>query len=106
MDIDLNDLDLSELKSLEKKVGNAIESFDQKKRGEALAAVKAIAGEYGYKLEDLIANGSTIKTKTKAAPKYAHPEDEKLTYSGRGRRPAWLIQLLNAGHQLDDFLIK
>jgi DNA-binding protein H-NS len=106
MDVDLNELDLDDLKSLQKKVATAIDNFEQKKRDEALAAAKAIASEHGFKLEDLMGDAPSKKTKTKAAPKYAHPENSELTWSGRGRKPAWIIEHLEAGQTLDDLLIK
>ena len=106
MDIDLNELDLDELKSLQKQVAKAIENFEQRKRDEALAAAKAIASEHGFKLEDLMGGTPSKKTKTKAAPKYAHPENSELTWTGRGRKPVWIIEHLEAGQSLDDLLIK
>jgi DNA-binding protein H-NS len=39
------------------------------------------------------------------ALKYRHPESPELTWSGRGRRPAWIRDALEAGRQLADFEI-
>ncbi|CUH70082.1 DNA binding protein, nucleoid-associated [Thalassovita autumnalis] len=106
MDIDLDELDLDELKSLQKKVTKAIDNFEKRKRDEALEAAKAIASEHGFKLEDLMGDAPSKKSKTKSEPKYAHPENSELTWTGRGRKPAWIIEHLEAGESLDELLIK
>lgn len=39
------------------------------------------------------------------APKYRHPENPELTWSGRGRRPGWIRDAVGAGRSLSDFEI-
>ncbi len=34
------------------------------------------------------------------APKYRHPENTEITWSGRGRKPAWIVEGLEAGKSL------
>lgn len=41
----------------------------------------------------------------RVAPKYRDPANEGSTWSGRGFRPRWLIEKLEAGGRLEDFLI-
>ncbi|SRR5260370_29195819 len=38
-------------------------------------------------------------------PKYRNPDDPSETWSGRGKQPRWLVVLLSAGKQIDDFRI-
>jgi len=38
-------------------------------------------------------------------PKYRNPDNSSETWSGRGKQPRWLVALLNAGRQIDDFRI-
>jgi DNA-binding protein H-NS len=38
-------------------------------------------------------------------PKYRNPLSPSETWSGRGKRPRWLIRALNSGHKIDDFKI-
>jgi DNA-binding protein H-NS len=105
MDINLDGLNLNELKSLEKRVAVTILNFEQKKRDEALTAAKQIAQEHGFKLEDLMSNSVKIP-KTKAEPKYQHPENEEFTWTGRGRKPNWFIEFIESGGSPDSILIK
>lgn len=103
-DIDLNALSLAELKQLEKNVTKAIASFEDRRKAEARTAAEAVAKEHGFSLGDLVEAASARKTAT-VAPKYRHPENPELTWSGRGRKPAWIVGGLEAGKSLEDFAI-
>ena len=41
----------------------------------------------------------------KVKPKFRNPNRPYETWSGRGKQPRWLVKLLAAGKQLDDFRI-
>ena len=102
-DIDWNALSLEELKDIQRKATKAIQTFEDRKKRAALAAVEAKASELGFTLKDLV--GSAGPKTTKSPPKYVHPENPALTWTGRGRQPGWIKDGLQAGKTLDDFLI-
>lgn len=103
-DIDLNALSLAELKQLEKNVAKAIASFEDRRKAEARAAAEAVAKEHGFALGDLV-DATSSRKRAPSAPKYRHPENPDITWSGRGRKPAWIVEGLNAGKSLEDFAI-
>jgi DNA-binding protein H-NS len=104
--VDLQDMSLDELKRLQKDVAKAIEDFEERRRREALVAVEEKAREMGFTLAELTGASGTKKSgKTKSPPKYQHPENPALTWTGRGRKPDWIKEGLEAGKSLDDFLI-
>ena len=41
----------------------------------------------------------------KVLPKYCNPLAPSETWSGRGKRPRWLVAALKTGHRLDEFKI-
>jgi DNA-binding protein H-NS len=41
----------------------------------------------------------------KVLPKYYNPLSPSETWSGRGRKPRWLVAALKTGHKLDEFKI-
>ncbi len=41
----------------------------------------------------------------KVLPKYCNPLAPSETWSGRGKRPRWLVAALETGHKLDEFEI-
>ena len=104
-DIDLNNMSLSDLKKLQKNVTKAIDGYQDRQRKDALAAAEAAAKELGYTLADLTGLSSK-KSKTFTAPKYRHPENAEMTWTGRGRQPEWMKSALENGHSKDEFLIE
>ena len=95
-DYDLEALTLSELKKMQKDVAKAISTYEDRHKAEARAKLEAIAKEMGYSLAELI--GIEVKaTRAPALAKYRHPENAALTWSGRGRKPQWFADHINAG---------
>jgi len=103
-DIDLDELSLPELKKLEKDVAKAIATYEERQMAEARAEAEAVAKKFGFSLNQLV---DTVPAKIKAAPepKYRHPENPSITWSGRGRKPGWVSEGLAAGKTLADFAI-
>lgn len=102
-DIDWDALSLKELKDIQKKAAKAIETFESRKKQEALSALEKKASELGFSLKDLLGKATTKATKS--TPKYAHPANPDLTWTGRGRQPQWIKDGLKAGKKLEDFAI-
>lgn len=96
---DLTNLSVDELMALQKDVAMAIKDADVKRRKDAMAAVEKAAADHGFTLKELLSDKKD--TKSKATAKYRHPENPELTWSGRGRKPKWFVEALEAGHTLD-----
>lgn len=104
MDIDYNGLTLAQLKEINRKSAAAIASFEQRARKDAIAKATEIAKAAGFgSIEDMIS--SQPAKAGKVEPKYRHPENLDLTWTGRGRKPGWIVEALDAGKSLDDFAI-
>ncbi|WP_127902295.1 H-NS family nucleoid-associated regulatory protein [Solirhodobacter olei] len=99
--LDLNTLDLPELKQLQKDVAKAIDNFESRKKAEAVAALEAQAKELGFSLADL-AGVTTGRKRGAGAPKYRHPENPDLTWTGRGRKPKWIEAHIAAGKDIKE----
>jgi DNA-binding protein H-NS len=50
--------------------------------------------------------GIARKTRRPPKPKYRSTANKQLTWSGRGRSPAWVREWVGSGKKLDDLLIK
>ncbi|NEY92052.1 H-NS histone family protein [Tabrizicola oligotrophica] len=95
-DFNLEALSLKELQQLQKDLAKAISTYEDRQKAEARAKLDAIAKEMGYSLADLI--GVEVKSsRAPAVAKYRHPENAALTWSGRGRKPQWFADHINAG---------
>ena len=103
-DYDLEALSLGEQKKLQKDVAKAISTFEDRQKAEARAKVEALAREMGYSLAELVGT-ETKSARAPAAAKYRHPENPALTWSGRGRKPQWFVEALEAGRTASDLAI-
>jgi len=103
-DYDLNPLTLKELKQLSKDVAKAISSYEDRQKAEALARVDAVAKEMGYSLSELIGI-ERKKLRAPAVPKFLHPENPSMTWSGRGRKPRWFVDALATGKTEEELSI-
>lgn len=104
MTVDISNLSLKELKKLHKDVSAAIETYSERKRQEALAELEAVARDKGFTLAELTGVSGKKKSKPVVA-KYVNPADPAQKWSGRGRKPRWVTDLLASGKHLSDFEI-
>jgi DNA-binding protein H-NS len=103
-DYDLEALSLSELKKMQKDVAKAISTYEDRQKAEARAKVAVLARELGYSLAELV--GTEMKSaRAPIATKYRHPENPALTWSGRGRKPQWFVEAMEAGKTASDLAI-
>lgn len=101
--LNLDELSLKELKAHQKAVEKAIASFAEREKSAARAKVEALAKELGYDVAELF--DLPRKGKRVSEPKYRHPENASLSWSGRGRKPQWFSDWLNAGKSANDLKI-
>ena len=91
----LEEMSLEELKDLQKTVSRAIRGFEARRRNQALAAAQDAAKTHGFSLAELM--GQLKIPRPKQPPKYRHPENPELTWSGMGRQPKWYKEAIDAG---------
>lgn len=95
--IKLDDLSLSELKTLEKDVARAIADFSGRKKAAALSALEEHAKSLGFSLAELTGKKRRKTRAGTGGAKYRHLENAELTWSGIGRKPAWFKAALASG---------
>ena len=100
--IDPTALDRDELVQLSRDVEKALKSYEKRKRDEALREMELVAQKHGIALKDVVQGGPKRSVQV---PKYKHPENPALTWSGRGRQPAWFKEAMDAGRSRDDLLV-
>lgn len=88
-----------DLQDFQAKLSAAIEQRKEKDKSDLRAKMEALASEHGVLLDDFLANPPK---KIKAA-KYKNPANSRQVWAGRGRKPNWLLELLNAGRNLEEF---
>jgi DNA-binding protein H-NS len=106
--VNVDKLSLKELVDLESKVQKAIAAARDRERTELKKKVADLAETHGFSVAELF--GATrgrgaIKGKSVGVAKYANPENKSDTWTGRGRKPNWLVERLKKGAKLVDFEI-
>ena len=97
-------MSLEDLRNLRTQIDRAISSYETRRRKEAMAALERTARELGFNLNELTSPSSRGRRggAGEGQAKYAHPENPSQTWSGRGRRPRWVSEMLENGGNLQD----
>ena len=101
--MEIDSMSLKELRDLRSKVDRAINTFEDRRKHDAISAAEEAAKAHGFSLAQL--TGGKARTSQTVVPKYAHPENPELTWTGRGRKPRWLAEALDQGKSLEDMKI-
>ncbi len=115
------------LKRLQERVQAEIGKRSEKNRENVLRQLQRVAKQHGFDLAALVGaersgTGSKVPSKRstrnprsrgsqridkrrKVAAKYRHPQQENLTWTGRGRKPRWVLDWLAAKGTLEQLVI-
>ncbi|WP_299739105.1 H-NS histone family protein [uncultured Roseobacter sp.] len=108
MKVDVSKLSAAELDKLAAQIEKRKETITQQNLHKALEDMQAVAVKHGVAFADVIKlySGSRKNPKAvKGKPKYQNPENAKQTWTGKGRKPGWIVAGLDAGKSLEDFAI-
>ena len=100
---DLSNLSLNELLALQQRAAVEMQARQSAEKDKAKEEILAIAAKFGLKVSfggrgnraprDASAKPAKARASSgKVAPKYRHPQDAKLTWTGRGRSPVWVTE--------------
>jgi DNA-binding protein H-NS len=100
--MDLSRLSLADLRALQDQVTQETKKREQQELEEAREQIIAIAQSVGMPLKELLSsdvrnrNGNSV-----TAPRFRHPANKSLRWSGRGRQPRWVKDWVASGQPLD-----
>ena len=84
----------------------AVSNARLREKQEVLSEMEALAQERGFSMSELVgAKGRGRGKASVSAAKYANPDNRAETWTGRGRKPNWLVEKLKKGANLEDFAI-
>lgn len=105
---DINEMSVLQLESLKKEADLLIVVKKEQAIEQAYEQVIAIAASVDLTIEQLLDYG-VQKRKTglrkPVAPRYRNPENPTETWTGRGKKPRWLVAQLGKGADINDFTI-
>ena len=99
-DSQLEKMSLKDLTALHAKIQATIDEKRVSERHEMRAKMEEMARASGFSVSELF--GGRKSKGSKIAPKYRNPKDPSQTWTGRGRRPNWMVE---AGGDMKRFLI-
>lgn len=104
---DLLAMTRSDLVKLKSDVEKAIATLADRERRAAFEAAERAAAEHGFTLSELttMAGSKSARGKPKSPAKYRNPGNADETWSGRGRKPRWILAAESAGRSISDFQI-
>ncbi|MCX7162319.1 MAG: H-NS histone family protein [Rhodocyclales bacterium] len=107
--MNLEALTLLELNQLLKDLPAEIRRREAAERKAVVAEMRSLAAARGFDYDALIGGVEVLAPARKplkpVAIKYRHPQDAALTWTGRGRKPLWVVQWVASGKTLEALAI-
>jgi DNA-binding protein H-NS len=103
-EVNLAGFSSQELRQLARNVEQELRRRQVEDRRTALRGIKELAASHGFTLEEILGTAARKRGRA-AAPaeaKYRNPDNPDQTWAGRGRKPAWLGELLAQGKTLEE----
>ena len=102
--MDLSNLSVGELRNLQDQIKIELKKREQHDLAKAREQILSIAQSVGIPIKDLISSG--IRTKSGAvAVKYRNPNDASQQWTGRGRKPKWVEEMLKSGASMASMMV-
>lgn len=98
----LDAMSYQQLLALQDRVQSAIAAKRENHRSTVRQEIEALAKEAGFRVEDLFTSRKAKAQRAAPGVKYRHPDDASLTWTGRGRRPKWIV---GAGGNIERFRV-
>ena len=101
--VDISSLSVAELQKLKGNIDDAIANRRQGELAGLRLQIEELVAQSGFSLEEVMQ--AKAPKKRIVQPKSADPNNPEQTWSGRGRKPAWVQELLDSGAKLEDFTV-
>jgi len=99
--VNVDKMSLKDLLELDAKVQRAIGVARDREKSEVKQALAAMAHKRGFSVSELFGG----RGRGKSSAKYVNPDNRTETWTGRGRKPNWLVAKLKKGANMSDFAI-
>jgi len=121
--VELSQLSLDELQDLSKRLEKELKTKqilekkannreDRERRRAVMKQVRELISAHNFKMDELLtprpkraARGEGRRAMSKSPAKYRNPENPQQTWTGKGRKPGWLLTAIQKGTPLDAMII-
>ena len=101
--INLDNLNVDELRAITENAQQLISQKQHQRLHDAYVEFEKIARDNSCSIEEILKAGESLEKKRSV--KYRNTENSQETWTGRGRKPTWLVEALNAGKSLEVFAV-
>jgi DNA-binding protein H-NS len=95
---------LKQLSDLEGRIAKFKSQAQENAKADLKAKIDRLIAGSDFTVAELY-GFATKRGRSKSAAKYANPDDRSQTWTGRGRKPNWLVARLKKGAKMEDFTI-
>jgi DNA-binding protein H-NS len=103
--VNVDRMTLKEINDLEAKLAKAKAQAREKARIELKEKIEKLVDGSGFTVSELFGFAARGKGRGKSVARYANPDNRSDTWTGRGRKPNWLVAKLKKGANTEDFAI-
>ncbi len=98
-------LSLKDINSLEQELQKAKAQVRDRERKALKEKIDKLLKGTGFTIFDIYGVGGKKRGKSISVARFANPDDPSDTWTGRGRKPNWVLARLKKGQKLEDFAI-
>ena len=99
---DLDDMELDDLWSLHERLIELLAEKLESEKRRLQGQLDELGRRFGGSPKDI----PQRRPYPKVEPKFRNPTDPSATWSGRGKPPRWVVELLAAGRNIEEFRIQ
>ena len=105
--MNIKEFEIEEITLLINELQSELKNRVKKEKEAFLNTIRDKADFFGVSVEDLMIEASRSKKRKagKVQPKYQNPDNQAETWTGKGRKPNWLVAQLENGNRLENMLI-
>lgn len=102
--VDLTELSVEDLRAITQNAQNIIIHKQTQRLRDAYEMFEEIAEEAGSSIEEILSMGEDIKQERSV--RYRDPKNPENIWTGRGRKPNWLLEEVAKGNHIEDFAVE
>jgi len=106
MTTNIENMNSKELADLIEAASGKLAQQKEAEKAAVKAELEALAQQRGFTIAELFGSEKGKTPRAKVAPVYRDPENAENTWTGRGRKPKWLVAALEGGQHIEIFKIK
>lgn len=100
--INYDKMSVKELTDIIARAQKALNAAKDRERAELKHKISSLAENAGFSVGELFGTRGRGKA---AAVKFQNPDNRSETWTGRGRKPNWLVAKLSKGAKISDFAV-